>query len=337
VETDDRILISREPLNAETPLGRQVGTITPLRRHFVRTHFPTPRPPDRLVIDGALRAPLAFSADDIRAFPSRSLVVTLECAGNGRSFLDPLVPGEPWRLGAVSTGEWTGVPLRLLLELAAPTARAVEVVFRGADRGTPSELNRPIAYERSLRLREALDSDALLAYAVNGEELPPEHGAPLRLVVPGAYGMASVKWLERITLLERPLAAFYQTERYVIGGVPLGPVAPRAIIVDPIDGAMLPRRPLLLRGYAWSGHAPIAMVEVSDDGGRTWAAARLSEAHSPYAWREWQFAYDPTDRDGVSFLPRATDAAGNEQPLAPRWNTLGYANNAARPTSVRFG
>jgi DMSO/TMAO reductase YedYZ molybdopterin-dependent catalytic subunit len=333
----DLIVLSEEPLNAETPLERQVGTITPTRRHYVRCHARLPRPPERLTIDGAVRSALSFTPQDLRSLPSRSLIVTLECAGNGRAYLEPPAPGEQWRLGAVATAEWTGVPLRIVLELAGPLRGAAEALFRGADRAAPEGRRPETAFERSLPLEEALGGDALLAYAMNGESLPPDHGAPVRLVVPGAYGMASVKWLERISVLDRPFKGFYQSERYVIDGAPLGPIEPRAVIVEPADGSSLPLRPVLVRGYAWSGHGAIASVDLSDDGGRSWRPARLGEDRSRHAWREWAAAYDPPEEGPVTLLARATDATGRQQPLVQVANPLGYANNAARPVRLRLG
>ena len=177
MSADDLIYLSREPLNAETPLERQTGVITPASRHYVRDHFPIPEVTERLTIEGAVRTPLQLDLDDIRALPPRSLVVTLECAGNGRAFLDPPVGGEQWRTGAVSTAEWTGASLRAVLEMAEPLSTAVEVLFIGADTGTPPDVGTRIAFERSLPIADAMRDGVLLAYAMNGNDLPPEHGA----------------------------------------------------------------------------------------------------------------------------------------------------------------
>jgi hypothetical protein len=284
--------------------------------------------------------------------------VTLECAGNGRAFLEPPVGGEQWRLGAVGTAEWTGVPLRELLRRAEPTDDALEVLFRGADRGTPKELEREIAFERSLPLAAALDDDVLVAYAMDGAPLAPEHGAPWRLVVPGRYGVASVKWLERITISREPFTGFYQRTKYVIGGEPLGRIAPRAVIVAPEDGARIeaqrhtridekrqgPSCVVEILGYAWSGGGEITRVEVSMEspalvGERTWRDAALGPATSPSAWREFsaKLLVIVAGRGmELAILARATDASGATQPLTQNWNSLGYVNNAARPVRVRI-
>ena len=334
MSADDLIYLSREPLNAETPLERQTGVITPASRHYVRDHFPIPRITGRLAIDGAVRTPLQLDLNDILALPPRSLVVTLECAGNGRAFLDPPAPGEQWRTGAVSTAEWTGVSLRAVLEMAEPLASALEVLFIGADMGTPADVGTRIAFERSLPIADAMRDDVLLAYAMNGEDLPPEHGAPLRVIVPGWYGMASVKWITRLRLIERAFDGFFQTKRYVVGDRPLREIAPRALIASPRDGDRIAARPFMMRGYAWSGRGDLARVEVSADNRRTWRDATLGDALSPYAWRSWHAAIAPHASGQLVLRARAVTADGTRQPLEEIRGALGYANNAVRPVRV---
>lgn len=336
-EPEARLIVrSERPFNAETPLDAQSGLLTPNALHYVRDHFAVPEPPQRLVIDGRVRAPLELTRSDLRALPSRSLAVTLECAGNGRSFLDPPAPGEPWALGAVGTAEWTGVPLRAVLELAQPEPDVREFGFRGADEGEVKDAGGRIAFERSLPVERAWDDDVLLAHSMNGEPLPPEHGAPLRLVVPGEYGMASVKWLARITALDRPFVGFYQTARYVIDGRPLGPIAPRAVITTPSDGAVLDRQPLVVAGYCWCGNADIDRVDVSIDAGSTWQPARVFESISRYAWRRWELPWAPPAAGDFTLLAVATSSDGRKQGLEQQRNPLGYANNAAQPMRIRI-
>jgi DMSO/TMAO reductase YedYZ molybdopterin-dependent catalytic subunit len=333
----DLIVLSEDPLNAETRLSERTGQITPAGSHYVRTHFPLPQAPDRFAVGGAVSRPISIAVDEIRALPRRTLAVTLECAGNGRRFLDPKVPGEQWGLGAVGTAEWTGTPLHTVLEQAAPEPKAIEVLFCGADEGVPKDLGKQIAYERSLPLAEALSDDVLVAYLMNGEPIPPEHGGPLRLIVPGWYGMASVKWLSRIVLLESRFAGFYQTDRYVIDRQPLRHIAPRAILTYPEDGTVH-ERAIRIIGFAWSGAAPIAHVELSNDGGQSWA--KLPDAlfqDSPrHAWRMFQteLLLRGSGAQHWSLVVRATDALGNTQPSEARWNALGYANNASRAVRV---
>ena len=336
VSADDLIYLSRDPLNAETPLERQVGVITPASRHYVRDHFAIPTGPDRVAIDGAVRTPMQLDLEQIRSLPPRSLVVTLECAGNGRAFLDPPVGGEQWRTGAVGTAEWTGASLRAVLQMAEPLSSAVEVLCVGADTGTPADVGKRIAYERSLPIADALRDDVLLAYAMNGNDLPPEHGAPLRLVVPGWYGMASVKWLARLRLLEQSFEGFFQTDRYVVGDRPLREIAARALIAWPRDGERLAKRPFVTRGYAWSGRGDLARVEVSADGGGSWQDATLSEGTGRYAWRQWHAAISATASGQLVLIARAVTSAGTTQPLDEVRNERGYENNAARPVRIEI-
>lgn len=336
VNAEDLIYLSREPLNAETPLERQVGIITPAARHYVRDHFAIPTAPDRLVVEGAVRTPLHLDLSDIRALPPRSLVVTLECAGNGRAFLDPPVPGEQWGTGAVGTAEWTGASLRAVLEMAEPLSSAVEVLCVGADAGAPADVGAFISYERSLPIADALRDDVLIAYSMNGEDLPAEHGAPLRLIVPGWYGMASVKWLVRLRLLEQRFEGFFQTDRYVVGDRPLREIAARALIAWPQGGERLAARPFVARGYAWSGRSDLARVEVSTDGGRSWRDATLAEGTARYAWRQWHAAVAPPTSGQLVLVARAVTTAGTTQPLHEVRNERGYENNAARPVRIEI-
>jgi DMSO/TMAO reductase YedYZ molybdopterin-dependent catalytic subunit len=271
--------------------------------------------------------------EEIQRLPRRTLAVTLECAGNGRRFLDPPVPGEQWGLGAVGTAEWTGAPLHSVIEREwLPSA--VEVLFRGADEGVPKDLGTHIAYERSLPIEIARGDDILVAYAMNGQPIPPEHGGPLRLIVPTWYGMASVKWLAEIRVLDRPFEGFFQRDRYVIEGRPLRNIEPRAVITSPAGDAQIDGGGLEVRGYAWSGRAPVERVELSEADGRELASTTLAADSRPYAWREFAFqlSLGPGDHDLVA---RATDREGNRQPLVASWNALGYANNAVRPTKIR--
>ena len=336
MSSDDLIFVSREPLNAETPLERQVGTITPTARHYVRDHFAIPAAPDRLVVSGAVRAPLELGEDDIRSLPRRSLVVTLECAGNGRAFLDPPVGGEQWRTGAVSTAEWTGASLRAVLDMARPLPSAVEVLCVGADAGTPADVGARIQYERSLPIADAMRDEMLLAYQMNGSKIPPEHGAPIRLVVPGWYGMASVKWLTELRLVEKPFEGFFQTQRYVVDDRPLREIKVRALIASPRDGDRLPAGQFEARGYAWSGLGDLSRVQVSADGGRTWLEATLGPARSRYAWREWNATITPRSSGRLELIARAITMTGTTQPLLEVRNARGYENNAARPVRIEI-
>lgn len=329
---DERVIVSRDPLNAETRLDLQEGVITPAGRHYVRSHFSFPTPARALRISGAVATPRVVEIGALGDLPPRVATVTLECAGNGRAFLEPPAPGEQWKLGAVSTASWTGVSLRTLLEPAGLADRAIEILFRGADSGEPPGVGRRIAFERSLPIERALADDVLVAYAMNGEPIREEHGAPARLIVPAWYGIASVKWLAEIVALEEPFRGFYQAERYIVGDRPVTVIKPRAVITSPL-AAVRAGEPVTVRGYAWSGQGPITRVEISTDAGTTWKDATLGPLAAPAAWREWTLRWI-ADRGTHTLFARATDASGEAQPTAQRRNALGYENNAAQPVRV---
>ncbi|MDQ6884314.1 MAG: sulfite oxidase [Candidatus Dormibacteraeota bacterium] len=316
-------MIRPEPLCAETPLERQQGILTRIERFYVRNNFPMPQPPTVLTIDGAVKRPQTLTPAELDHLPRRRLTATLECAGNGRSAMTPPVPGEPWGLGAVSTAEWEGVSLSIVLRTADVAADAVELVFHAAD-----------GFARSLPLDVALDEDILVVDRMNGEPLAREHGAPLRLLVPGWYGMASVKWLARIEVSPVPFRGHFQVERYVIGDRPVRTVQPRSLILDPPEGARVGLTRNLVRGVAWTGAGRVTAVELSDDSGQTWAAVLLLGKQQPYTWRRWEYAWVPKQSGKAALVTRATDSTGLQQPLLPVWNALGYCNNAAVPRQL---
>jgi DMSO/TMAO reductase YedYZ molybdopterin-dependent catalytic subunit len=339
------VVRTKRPLNAEMPPAAQVGIITPTARFFVRNHFDVPQVDDTswsLTVGGLVRRYRTFSLADLRRLPSRSMVVTLECAGNGRSLLEPPVEGERWHLGAVSTAEWTGVPLVEVLDTAGIEGAAREIVFRALDlepaRGATPGKSEPLRFERSLSLEQAQHGDVLLAYAMNGEPLPANHGFPLRLVVPGWYAMASVKWLAAIEATERPFTGYFQTDHYVIepagdgtSGTPVAEVRVRALITEPEAGDVVRRGELVVRGYAWSGHGAVVRVDV--DAGHGWQIARLLDDPLPHAWRRWELA-TRVDVGRLALRARATDSSNHTQPDQPAWNRRGYANNAIQVVRV---
>ena len=339
------VVVTQEPFNAEAPLAEQIGLLTPTPLHYVRTHFGIPRlsaPDWRLALDGEVARPYHLSYDELRGLPSRSLLVTLECAGNGRSGLHPPAEGEPWQYGAVSTAEWTGVPLATLLEAASLTSRTREILIEGADRGMVATREGPIPFARSMPLEVARHPDTLLAYAMNGEPLTAAHGFPARLIVPGWYGMAAVKWVTRIAALAAPFAGYYQTERYIMAhpergettSEPLTTIRVRSLIIAPAAGAVLPRGTHRLRGLAWSGEAPVTRLDVSVDGGDTWEPAELASPAERYAWRRWEYTWRASASGPATLRSRAFDEAGRTQPTEPEWNHLGYANNAIQVVPV---
>ncbi|MUL84995.1 molybdopterin-dependent oxidoreductase [Mycobacterium sp. CBMA247] len=344
--SDPGLIVHREePLNCETSLSALVGgVVMPNARFYVRNHFATPTlDPEsfELTVTGFVERPLRLSLRDLHNMPSQSLVATLECAGNGRSMFDPPSPGEQWRFGAASTAEWTGVPLVEILDRAGLTPDACEVVFRGADAGLVDNATAPVRFERSLSVDDARDSDALVAYAMNGDSLPVQHGRPVRLVVPGWYAVASVKWLTEIAVIGEPLQAFFQTDRYVYeyedpGHTVREPVRlqqVRALITEPSDGASVTAGELVVRGVAWSGAAAIEHVDVSVGGG-PWQPARLIGERHRHSWQWWELLTRCDSRGTNTLRSRATDLAGRIQPERPAWNRLGYGGNGIQTVSV---
>jgi len=331
------------PLNCETSIPALLGGVVMPNAHFyVRNHFHMPALDARdwrLTVGGLVERPLSLSLRDLQRLPSQTEVVTLECAGNGRALLDPPVDGEKWRQGAVSTAEWTGVPLAEILDRVGVRGEAREIVFRGSDRGAVAGRGDGVPFERSLSLDDARDTGVLLAYAMNGEPLPIQHGYPLRLVVPGWYGVASVKWLAEIEVLAEPFDGYFQVERYCLDredGVkePLTLQRVRSLITAPEAGDEIERGDVVVRGVAWSGAAPIARVEVSLDGG-PWQAARLIGDRNRHSWQWWELQTRIDEPGDATLRARATDLAGRAQPETPEWNPLGYANNAIQEVPVR--
>ena len=332
-------VVSEEPLNAETMLARHTGVITPNAAFYIRNHFAVPDceiSEWRLTIAGAVETPVELTYEELRALPSRTLQVTLECAGNGRVAMRPQAEGEPWGYGAVSTAEWTGVSLRTVLEQAGLSPEAHEIVVEGADRGYVAAEDGVIPFARGLPLDRAIHPDTLLAYSMNGDVLPPEHGFPVRLVVPGWYGMAAVKWVTRIEAIAHSFSGFYQVERYIMAhpdqgeteSTPLTKIATRSLITTPEDGATLPRGRHALRGLAWSGFAPVSHVEVSVDGGATWSPATWTSEPARYAWRAWEYGWR-AERSwrGVAYSVGRPTRRGTRSPL----NRCGTAS--ATPTT----
>ncbi|MFC7447085.1 sulfite oxidase [Rhodococcus daqingensis] len=323
--------VTATPYNAETALAAIGEPLTDPGAFFVRNHFDAPRmdPRDwRLRIDGAVLRPFTLTYSELRALPSHALEVVLECAGNGRSLMKPTPPGVPWGLRAAGCTRFVGVTLRTVLGRAGVLSMAREVVFAGAD-----------GFERSLTVRQATRPDVLLATHMGDGPLTRQHGAPVRLVVPGWYGVASVKWLVGVTAVTEPFRGHFQTSyvyRYpgVPGDVPTRRMRVRALITAPRDGAVLPRGPVTVAGHAWSGEAPIERVEVSLDGGATWSPAQLRPAPG---WTDWSITMVATAVGVVRAVARATDRRGNTQPWTAPWNAFGYGNNAIGAVEFTIG
>ncbi|MFD5415707.1 molybdopterin-dependent oxidoreductase [Streptomyces nojiriensis] len=336
--------VTADPYNAQTPSAALAEPVTPVGAFFVRDHFGIPRTPPgrwRLRIGGAAAAaPFALGYEELLGMDHRELDVVVECAGNGRSLMTPRPPGLPWGQQAVGCAHFAGVPFRLLAERALIGPSAVEVVFTGADSGPVR--GRRAAFERSLPLAAALHPDTLLVTRMNGEPLAPEHGAPVRLVVPGRYAVADVKWLVGARAVTRPFTGVFQSEEYLYEasrGTPEGPVAGvrvKSLITEPEpDTAVRRDHETLVRGRAWSGGGvPLRSVEVraeyeDDDRHRErgWHEALLEAPAGPYGWSGWSYRWTPRRPGPYRLVSRATDAHGDTQPPRAPWNSRGYGCN----------
>lgn len=352
-QVDPRDVLSEDPFNAECPLRALRSPLTPLDHFYVRSNFSAPAlSPEswRLRVHGAVDRGWQGSLADLKALGEASCIVTFECAGNGRTMLEPQVSGTPWTLGATGTAEFVGVPLRRLLDHVGPNDDTVELVFSGADRGDREGWGE-IAFQRSLPIAEARnDPGPLLAWQMNGQPLPSAHGGPVRLVVPGWYAVASVKWLVDIQAVRRPFEGHFQTDRYLYRepGAAVTPVQKmrvRALLLDPdpettgdpnvAGGPMVVQAgAVTLSGIAWSGTGDVVGVRISVDGGDTWSEAELSGAPLPGAPVRWHANWTATPGEH-EVVVRARDSSGAEQPLEPWWNELGYGNNSVQRVVVR--
>ena len=330
--------------NSGMPLEALRYDLTPAGLHYLLIHFDIP-PGDaatwRLRIDGLVSRPGDFGLDELRKMPSRTVRLTMECAGNGRGQTSPRYPSMPWLEEGVSTAEWTGIPLSALLNETKIKGSAREIVFHGADRGFDRGIEH--SYSRSLTPEEAMRDGVLLAYAMNGAPLLPQHGAPLRLVVPDWYGMASVKWLERIEVIDRAFDGVQQALSYHFRseagekGVPCTRMRVNSLMVPPGIPEYFGRRRVVdagsvdILGRAWSGDGLVQRVEFAVDG--AWQDAVREAPAGPHAWRRWTARWQAAV--GAHELRcRATDATGATQPLEPPWDVTGFGNNAAQRVEV---
>ena len=321
VEGSERRVLSQSPPNAEAPPGAFAHLLTPASDRFVRCHFEIPRLEEshHIEIKGAVAQARRVSMPELRAMPALAATILTECAGNNRTSFDRPIDGEPWDGGAISTAQWTGVPLRSLLELKD---KAVEVVFTGADGGE---------YRRSLPREVALDGGTLVAYEMNGEPIPAMFGGPVRLVVPGWYGMASVKWLGQIEAVERPFEGKFQTERYVYGpGQPVTRIRIKSMFTA-LPAIARAGSPLRITGLAWGGEG-VARVEICLSG--AWREATLVGPVLPCAWRRFELQWTPPAAGRYRLRCRATDERGECQPDQPRENPLGYGANAVQEAEL---
>ena len=347
------IIRQKEPRNLETPFEQIESYLTPTELFYIRSHFPAPNidvTSYRLHIDGAVRTPCALTYQELRDMPSETRVALLECAGNSRVFLVPQARGAQWELGAVGNAEWTGVPLAALLERAGVEENACEIVLEGADRGVPAEEPvppGPVSYARSLRRSKALQREVLMAYHMNGGDLSQDHGSPVRAVVPGHYGMASVKWLTRVHAVREPFHGYWQTVDYGywdrLDANPvrraLGEMKVKSEIARPqVYERLEPNEIYTISGAAWTGESEVVGVAVSTDGGHTWSEAELLDPAQRHAWRRWKLDWmTPATPGRYVLLARATDANGNVQAETHDPNYGGYVINHPLPIEVFVG
>ncbi len=358
IETHPRLRVRQEsPLNAEPAPGDLIESFrTPNDLFFIRSHGNIPTVDAgtyRLTIDGLVESPLSLSLADLRRFPRITAGATLQCAGNRRRELIEFapIPNElPWGSEAISNAEWSGVPLREVLAAAGPKSGALHVAFLGLDE-TERHGHR-FQFGGSIPLEKATHPEVLLADTMNGEPLPPAHGAPVRVVIPGYIGARSVKWISRITLQEAPSDNYFQAKAYRLfpastgpddvdwdSGLMLGEAPVNSVICSPVSGDRLPAGRVTVRGWAMAGGGrEIARVDVSADGGKTWKTAELGAGGSGWTWRFWQAPLDlaPGEQEIVC---RAFDSAAQTQPAHPSqvWNFKGYANNAWHRVRVVCG
>ena len=326
--------------NRDMPLEAMQYDLTPTGLHYLVARWDVPRIDQkswRLNIGGEVRECLELSLDEIRSLSRRTIPVTLECAGNGRGWLSPRPVSLPWLGEAIGTAEWTGTPLAGVLERAGLLPEAVELVFTGTDRGVMGGEEQ--IYARSLTLVEALRPEVLLAYEMNGRPLEPQHGFPLRLLVPGWYGMTSVKWLSAVEAVATPFSGFQQAVAYRYQqaaddpGEPVQRMRVRALMVPPGIPDFFSRHRFVehgrveLTGRAWSGSGPVVRVEVAVDG--HWSEATLGGLVGEFAWQSWSFAWEAEPGEH-ELACRATDAAGDVQPLQAPWNYQGMGNNVVQ-------
>jgi sulfite oxidase len=346
------IVRSVRPEDLEMPLEFFDQDITPIEHFFVRTHTYAPMvslSEWRLDVNGLVRAPLKLTMADLRQLPRAEVVSVLECAGNGRALYRPTIPGLQWEYGAAGNGRWTGVRLADVLKKAGIREGALEVLFEGADSppGTMPD------FQRTIPLKKALDPNTLLAFEMNGQTLPVQHGFPLRLIVPGWAGDAWMKWVTRITLLDREFDGFFMKIAYRHPGKPVRPgeaVPPeqmfpvtslqvKSVIAAPAHGAAVKSgQTVRITGAAWAGDTgPVEAVDVSVDGGRSWRPAQLRGPRTEFGWRTFSFPWTPDREQFYTIMARARTTRGDTQPFDQEWNPSGYGWNVVHRVGVSSG
>ncbi len=343
----DMIVRAARPEDLEMTLPNFNQPITPIENFFVRSHHYVPKVELnewRLSIAGQVNTPMTFTMADLKRMPRVELVSVLECAGNGRGLFESAVPGLQWEYGAVGNGRWAGVRLGDLLRRCGIKQPVVEVLFDGAD----VPIGKMPEFKRSVPMKKALDPETILAYEMNGEELPVSHGFPLRLIAPGWAGDSWVKWVTSIEVLNKEFDGFFMKTAYRHPGKNIAPgtvvdpanMSPltslriKSVIASHQDGSVVSPGPVKLWGVAWSGESPVAAVELSTDSGRSWRPAAVKGSGGKYGWSQWSYEWRAVQEAYYQVMARARDAAGNSQPFVPEWNPSGYAHNAVHTIGI---
>lgn len=347
VRKRDMIVRSKRPEDLEMPLDGFRDLITPADRFFVRSHHyvPTVDPVSwRLQVEGEVQRPLTLAFEEIKRLTRVELTGVLECAGNGRGLFEPAMPGVQWEYGAVGNARWAGVRLTDVLQKAGLNPAARVILFSGAD----APIGTMPKFERSITVEKALDPNTLLAFEMNGQPLPVQHGFPLRLIVPGWAGDSWVKWVTRIRVLNREFDGFFMKTAYrhpekpVPPGtavdpaqmVPVTNLTVKSVIHTPLPGTEVRAgAPLRIAGVAWAS-APVTNLDVSIDGGKSWTAAMLGNVPGEFSWRPWCYTAPPATAGKYVIMARARTAAGEEQPFEQPWNPSGYLWNTVQSVSV---
>ncbi|HCP24781.1 MAG: sulfite oxidase [SAR202 cluster bacterium] len=342
-------VLSEDPLCAGVFLPNTDVPVSPIGGHFIRSHFPAPQIDSSswsLPISGEVDNPIELSYADLLAMPSHEVTNIMECAGNSRSTMQPPAEGVQWDNGGLGAATWKGVPVKDVLEKAGLKSSATDVLFEGSDSGTEPHSGGPLNYAMSVPLEKLLDPDTILAYQINGETLPKDHGFPIRLLVPGWYGMASVKWLDKITVLDHPNGGFHEMDYRIYPAADdkndtsiqrVTTLKVKSLIGSPSRGDILKPGPHKIKGVAWSGDGHITKVEISTDDCRSWHEAKLEEPNGNYTWQHFEYDWNAVSVGHSLLRCRATDSAGNVQPMLATWNFRGYQVNSIHsvPITVR--
>ncbi|WHY85407.1 sulfite oxidase [Neobacillus novalis] len=334
------------PENQETPIHFYNGDIVTEKLFYRRNHFSYPHFASSfylLPIEGLVHTPKVFSLQEIYSLPSKTMKVVLECSGDKRKLFKPKVFGEQWGKGALSQGIWKGVTLSTLLQYTGLLDSAKEIVFEGYDNGIRPDSNQLFNFSRSLPIEKAIDPETIIAYEYNNHPIPFKHGFPLRLIVPGWYAMASVKWIKKIIVIDKEFKGPFQAVDYVYypnkendsGKFPVTTINVNSTIQYPLNMQLLHTGVYEINGIAWSGNGKIANVEISIDGGKSWDTCHLTTSSEKHSWVRWNYKWEALKEGEYTILSKAKDSNGNIQPSEPTWNRKGYGYNAIDRIKVK--